>query len=262
MLPLVVSAALLFVSAQAPAQGAVPATYDVSTVKPAAPNNGSMSLNWDDAQLKAENITLDWMLTNVLHARRDQISGIPSWATEKHYDIQAKLTDTDKATLAKLTPDQHRALLLALMVERFGLKYHEDSKVLPTYDLVPWKNGLKLQPAADPGDKTKEANGVCDGCTMWGEHEVKAHDITVSDFAEMLAGQLERGIHDGTGYTAKIDVKLKWAPDLGSKPASDDDASLPPLPQALEQGMGLHLVSTRAPVKLYIIDHLDEPSGN
>lgn len=161
-----------------------------------------------------------------------------------------------------MNTDQHRALLLALLVERFGLKYHVETKELPAYDLVPGKNGLRLMPAATTGDKTKQVDGMCSGCSYCGSNELKGHDIDLPTFAEILAGQLGRNVHDGTGYTARIDVDFKWAPDLDSKPASDEDAGLPLLPQALEKQMGLHLVSTRAPARLYVVDRLDEPSAN
>lgn len=245
-----------------PAQTSTPATYDVSTVKPSPPGKDGMMLNWGHGELKAENVTLAWIMTSAFHARLDQISGEPAWAKDQHFDITAKLTDTDPAVVDKLTPDQHRALLLALLVERFGLKYHTETKQLPTYDLIPAKTGLKLTPAGTSGDKSKQVNGVCDGCTYWGNNEVKAHDIDMPSFAEMLAGQLERSVHDGTGYTGKIDVMLKWAPDLGTRPASEDDAALPPLPGALEKGMGLHLVSTKGPVTLYVVDQLNQPTDN
>jgi uncharacterized protein (TIGR03435 family) len=255
-------AGMLVMAATAHAQINMPATYDVSTVKPAAPGNRDMRVNWADAELKADNVTLEWMMGNVFHARTDQISGVPSWAKNKHFDIRAKLTDTSQATLEKMTTDQHRALMLTLLVERFGLKYHVETKELPTYDLVPAKNGLRLTPATNPGDKTKQVNGMCDGCSYRDNNGVQGHDISVPVFAELLAGQLGRNVHDGTGYTARIDVNLKWAPDLDSTLASDEDGSLLPLPQALEKQMGLHLVSTRSPVTLYVIDHLDEPSPN
>jgi uncharacterized protein (TIGR03435 family) len=251
----------LGVSPLALTQTPPPATYDVSTVKPSASKDDAMMLNWAKDHLKADNVTLAWMLTSAFHARRDQISGEPAWAKDQHFDIVAKLTDTDPAIVDKLTTDQHRALLLALLVERFGLKYHTETKQLPTYNLVPAKNGLKLTSAASPGDKAKRVNGQCDGCTWWGNNEVRAHDIDLPTFAEMLAGQLERNVHDDTGYTGKIDVALKWAPDLGTQPPSDADA-LPPLPQALEKQMGLHLVATKGPVTVYIVDRLNPPSDN
>lgn len=244
------------------AQGTVPATFDVSTVKPSAAGDGSMGVNWGNGALKAENVTLGWILPGALRARPDQLSGLPTWAKDKHFDITAKLTDTDKATLDKITPEQSRALMLALLVERFGLKYHLETKELPVYDLVPAKDGLKLTPAVNSGDKTKQVDGMCDGCSYGSDNEVKGHDIDMTAFVEVLAGQLRRDVHDKTGYTGKIDYKLKWAPALGDKPPSDEDAALPPLPQLLEKQMGLRLVPTRGPSRLYVIDHLEEPSAN
>lgn len=56
-------------------------------------------LNWGNSELKAENVTLEWMMTNAFHARMDQISGEPTWVKDKHFDITAKLTESDNATL-------------------------------------------------------------------------------------------------------------------------------------------------------------------
>ncbi len=258
----VLSAGLLSAVLGVHAQNATPLTYDVSTVKPAAPNNGSMMLNYGNAELKAENITLAWILQSAFHARKDQISATPDWAREQHFDISAKLVATDAATTDKLSQEQQRALLLALLVERFGLKYHVETKDMATYDLLPSKKGLKLTPAAYPGDKTKQVNSTCSGCSMWDTAAVSGHDKSVPVFADMLANTLERTVNDRTGYTGTIDFKLKWAPDLGTKSASDEDASLPPLSQALEEQLGLHLQPSRGPVKVYVVDHLDKPSDN
>ena len=244
------------------AQNTAPVTYDVSTVKPSAPGDSNMMLNWGHAELKARNITLTWIMTTAFHARKDQINGEPAWAEEQHFDINAKLIDTDADTVEKMSNDQHRALLLALLVERFGLKYHVQIKDQPVYDLEPSKRGLKLTPAADSGDKTKQVYGLCSGCASWGNHAVTGHDLELAAFAELLAGQVGRSINDRTGFTGKIDVKLKWAPDLDAKPASEEEAALPPLAQALEEQLGIHLATGRGPVKMYVIDHLDKPSEN
>ena len=244
------------------AQDGVPTTYDVSTVKLASTEETGMMLNFGDAKLEAKNVTLAWILQSAFGARKDQISGTPDWAKEKHYDIDAKLVDTDAAVLSKLSPEQRRALLLALMVERFGLKYHEETKNMATYDLLPSPKGLKLTAARDSGDASKQVNGECSGCSYWGNNEVKAHDVSLSHVADLIAAQVERTVNDRTGYTGKVDVMLKWAPDLGTKPASDEDALVPPLPQALEEQLGLHLQPSRGPVKTYIVDHLDKPSDN
>lgn len=249
-------------AAVAHAQVSASATYDVSTVKPSMKTDDSMMLDWRRAQLKADNVTLVWMMTAAFNIRRDQLSGQPEWAKEQRYDITAKLLDADPAAVDKMSEDQHRALLLALLVERFGLKYHAETKEMATYDLLPSKKGLKLTLAADSGDKTKRVFDMCSGCFRWGNQAITAHDMPFATFSGLLASQLERTVNDRTGYTGKIDVKLKWAPDLGAKPATDDDAGLPPLPQVLEEQMGLHLTPSRSPVEIYVIDHLDKPSDN
>lgn len=258
----VLAAAGITTSATAYAQNALSATYDVSTIKPSVKVGDGMMLDWRNAQLKADNVTLMWMLTAAFDIRRDQLSGQPDWAKEQRYDINAKLLDADPATVDKMSEDQHRALLLALLVERFGLKYHAETKEMATYDLLPSKKGLKLTPAADSGDKTKRVYDMCSGCFRWGNNVVTGHDMPMPTFSRLLASQLERTVNDRTGYEGKIDVNLRWAPELGTKPASDEDASLPPLPQALEEQLGLHLAPSRGPVKVYVVDHLDKPSDN
>lgn len=245
-----------------PAQSSIATSYDVSTVKPAAAGQQGMSINWRGNALEAKNVTVQWLLTNAFHARMDQISGFPDWAKSKHFDIEAKLTDVDPAAADKLTADQHRALLRALLAERFGLKFHVEEKQMPIYDLVPGKSGLKLTAALNPGDKGKEWHEMCSGCTNWGENNAKAHDIDMSLFAEMLAAQLGKSVRDETGYSGKIDVDIKWAPDVSTHAPTDEEAALPPLPQALEKELGLRLVATRGPVKMYVVDGLVEPSGN
>ena len=54
-----VTAAIGTLSVTAPAhtQISAPTTYDVSTVKPAAPGKAGMMLDWDHPELKAENAT-------------------------------------------------------------------------------------------------------------------------------------------------------------------------------------------------------------
>ena len=152
------------------AQTAAPATYDVSTIKPAPQGKTSMMLDWSHAQLKADNTLVELLMTVAFHARKDQIIGEPGWVRDQRFDISAKLLGMDAATVDKMTGDQHRALLLALLVERFGLKYHVEARELPTYQLVPAKKGLKLTTAADSGDTTKRVYGMCSGCASWGNH--------------------------------------------------------------------------------------------
>lgn len=255
-------AATVYLGPALHAQSKPPTMYDVSTVKPSTKTDNGWSVNWNHGQLKADNITLTWVLTAAFDIREDQLTGLASWAKEQHYDINAKLLDADPAIVEKMSPEQDQVLLLALLVERFGLKYHVETKEMATYDLLPAKAGLKLTPAAYSGDKSKQVYDTCSGCFSWGDTYMTAHDVPFTSLTKVLANQLKRTVNNRIGYSGKIDVKLKWAPELGTGTMSDEDAGLPPLPRALEDQLGLHLQPSHGPVKLYVIDHLNKPSDN
>ena len=71
--------------------------------------------------------------------RDDQISG-PSWLDSESYDIVAKVpTGTTK--------EQVNAMLRNLLVERFNLTFHHETKDLSVYELIAGKNGSKLKEA-------------------------------------------------------------------------------------------------------------------
>ncbi len=85
----------------------------------------------------------------------DRIFGAPSWTKSNRYDIEAKVAPEDAPKLDKLKTDDRRAMLLPLLVERFNLKYHHETRELPTFALVVAKGGPKLtisqtEPPADP----------------------------------------------------------------------------------------------------------------
>lgn len=254
---LVTFSALPTLNAQTPKN--FPTAYDVSTVKPSQSSAHNMSLNWGNDHISAENVTLDWLLTNALHCRMDQLAGLPDWVKTQHFDITAKLTDVDPKTLKDMPPEQYRILMQSLLADRFGLKYHVESREMAIYDLEPVKTGIRIAPRKD-GDG-KDLDGVCSGCIMSGDNSLKAHDIDVANFVDYLSAEVARDVRDHTGLTGKIDVNLKWAPDVGT-PASDDAAALPPMPAALEKELGLRLVSDKGPVKIFVIDRLEKPSAN
>jgi uncharacterized protein (TIGR03435 family) len=75
---------------------------------------------------------------------------------------------------------------------------------------------------------------------------------------------------DQTGLTGKYDFVLAWTPDEtqfrsfgGAPPPPPADKEAPPdLFTAIQQQLGLKLESTRAPVDVLVIDHVEKPSEN
>ena len=93
----------------------------------------------------------------------------------------------------------------------------------------------------------------------------------MTEFASDLQGTLrDRPVVDQTGLGSKrYDFVLKWTPfapatnGATSVPSAADNADASPdIFAAIQQQLGLKLVSTKAPVDVIVIDHVEKPSEN
>jgi uncharacterized protein (TIGR03435 family) len=79
-----------------------------------------------------------------------------------------------------------------------------------------------------------------------------------------------RPVVDQTGLTGKFDFRLRWTADEtqfsavgGYKPPATEYPDAPPeLFTAIQEQLGLKLVSAKNPVDVLVIDHIEEPSAN
>jgi uncharacterized protein (TIGR03435 family) len=79
----------------------------------------------------------------------------PDWMSGERYDIHAKLPEG-------ATKDQVPEMLQSLLLDRFKLTFHRETKEDPVYGLIVGKNGLRLKevapdtpPSAGQGVKTR-----------------------------------------------------------------------------------------------------------
>jgi len=96
-----------------------------------------------------ENMSLRSIITMAYKLRDYQLTG-PDWLRNEHFDIVAK---------AKFgTPDEAlMPMLQTLLVERFKLTTHPETKELPVYKLVAMKGKFRLEPVdAAGGGSTKQ----------------------------------------------------------------------------------------------------------
>ena len=191
----------------------------------------------------------------------DLILGLPGWTKSERYDIEAKLDNDDVPKWKALSVHQKTLALQPLLVARFNLQFHHETRERPTYSLVVAKNGPKLHKHVEinpSGTGSADGTGDREKSTVTpGKIVLKGSSPSV--LANLLSSQgLGHTVIDKTGLTDTYDITLRWSPDdVGSS-----DASLPSLFTALQEQLGLRLEYNKNPIDVIVIDHIERPSAN
>jgi uncharacterized protein (TIGR03435 family) len=253
--------------------GLLATKFEVASIKPAEPANGAIFLRTFRGRFLATDIPLDVLIDNVYHLNPVQLEGLPSWAKSRRYNIQAVMPPE----AAHLPPRQNSQLQLrmlqSLLADRFDLKVHWATKILPVYDLVLAKGGpkMKLWSDADP-HKPGACRFEAASYTAWGNSS--------SQIAWNLIQFAGRKVIDKTGLTGQYDFDLTWTPwqsrasgmggnsgfdgHQGAGGATAPAAVSPGLSifAAIQQQLGLKLKPARGPVKALVVDHVELPTPN
>ena len=135
----------LAVNALVAQPAASPLAFEVATIKPSAPvdpaalraGTAHIDTKIDASRVDVGTMSLFRLICIAYRLKPYQVSG-PDWLKTANYDIQAKIPD---GVLADKVPEMFQTLL----VERFGLTAHRDSKDQPVYALVVAKGGVKMK---------------------------------------------------------------------------------------------------------------------
>jgi uncharacterized protein (TIGR03435 family) len=248
---------------------APPPPFEVATIKASKPDVDESMLMFTADGVNITGIPLAMIIREAFSTEDDHIIGEPSWVKSNHFDIEAKVAPEDAPKLKGMSFTQRKAMLLELLVDRFGLKYHRETRDLPVYDLVIAKGGVKMQLAKeqDPG-KARHMMMVDAG-------KLESTAMKVENLRHSLSQQLGRTVVDKTGLTGNYDFTLTWTPDQptpgmeaqgDAPPAPNSDAAPstpgPSLFTALEEQLGLKLESARGLEDVIVIDHIEQPSAN
>jgi len=171
----------------------------------------------------------------------------PDWIArgDERFHVEAKAEDPSKATEQQLLE-----MLQGLLVERFQMKFHRESKEEPGFALTIAKNGPKLQ-------ESKQARGDFNfgpnGKPARGQPGViVGRGLRIQALVDILSGFGGRGPGvDKTGLTGLYDFRLNWDEDAG-----------PTIDVALREQLGLRMESQKVPVSYFIIDSAQRPSAN
>jgi uncharacterized protein (TIGR03435 family) len=209
---------------------------------------------------------------SLYNSNDDLITGLPAWAKNERFDIQAKVSEEDGARIKGLTREQRGQMLLALLEDRFKLKARVEQREIPIYALIVAKGGAKVAESR-PGESY--AHGLLGpdgtprgaGSTDYSRGHFRAQAAPLDSLASILTQQLDRPVLNRTGLTGNYDYTLDWTPDLPSGP---DGAADPPPPAnapptlftAIQEQLGLRLEASRGVVPAVVIEHIEEPSAN
>lgn len=233
--------------------------FEVATVKPvdADVKAGRMFRMDGTHRWVATNFTLQALIALGYDMNPRTISGGPGWMDEQKFTIEA-------VAPGDVAPNrvEQMQMLRALLVERFGLRFHRQDKEMPIYALTVAKGGPKLKAAAKPDDQPKIV-----GIVYPDRIEVPARSVTMDDFVAMLQrATLDKPTVNRTGLKGKYDFDLKFAQDDsqygGQVGAAPQDSQSPPLFAAVQEQLGLKLVATRGMVSAMVVDEAEKPSAN
>ena len=284
-----VSAVLLVVMACAVlGQSDTSPRFEVASVKPVTTTDPRLIgiSPRPGGRLHAENAPLRLLMQNAYGVQTYQISGGPGWVQSDGYDIEAKGD-------ANASRAQVFLMLRSLLVDRFQLKIHHETKELPVYTLTVAKNGPKLPqpkegscitidtsaplpPPPAPGQAPTIPCGSPMVMMRPSGLQMQGGKVPMAEFIRVLSMLMGRPILDKTGYTQAFDVGLEFTPDEttaglprgggpgdAGNPAPAADPSAPPsIFAAIQEQLGLKLESTKGPVDVLVIDRVERPTGN
>jgi len=230
--------------------------FEVGSIRPAKPgsNQGAVIKPLPGGQTYvAASVPVKVMIRLMYHLNNSQISGGPGWLDTDLYDVDAKADGPH-------TIDELHIMFQNLLLDRFKLKFHKETRSLPAYELVVDKSGSKITENHSPEnfDIPIQPKGF---------GNVQATHSSMSYFSWFLSQVLNKPVIDQTGLTKFYDFKLEWTPELRDGFVPRDGAGPPPtngpdIFTAVREQLGLKLDSHKGPVEVMIIDHVEKPSEN
>lgn len=190
----------------------------------------------------------------------EKIKGLPAWALQEHYDLDARIDPALETEWAD--PEKQRALLpilLAnLLTERCKLAVHREHQTMSGYSLVIGKNGSKLT-ESKPGVEHPDARPLPWGGKIAFETRDKRfylhfYDVSAGYLAIVFEQWVGATVTDKTGLKGRYDFEINA--DLGDQ----DELAAHAAQQAAQ--LGLKLTLEKNDVEILVIDHMERPSEN
>ena len=242
--------------AMVPHVGAQEPKFEVASVKPISKatvdtqGHGGWRFSADTTYVNAEYlstiIAMSYEVNLAVALSKIDFSKIPRALFDEQFEI-----------IGKGDPKGDRlAMMRTLLAERFGLRVHRETRIVPMFELVQAKKGSKLRPTA---------TGCIERARVRIEQRAQGIEIprllpectnhhyagTIDTFILLnLAARVRIPVVNHTGLQGNFEWKFGGVIPLES------------LSDALEDQLGLKLQRTKGPYEVIVIDALREPTPN
>jgi uncharacterized protein (TIGR03435 family) len=217
------------------AQQALPPVFEVASVKVAEPFTPGIGRGPgvmrgcgkpDPAMVHCNGVTLKTLVMRAYDVKTYQVQG-PDWIGTESYDVMAKVPEGVPA-------DKVPAMLQALLAERFGVKLHKETRILPAYELGVAKGGPKLkeidtaklpgmpEPGAGPsppegrrGPPSVSSMPAGAMMIMFNSNGARTFrgNMTMAQLTNYFTNSLDRPVFDNTGLKGTYEIELSYLAD-------------------------------------------------
>ena len=264
-----------------------PMEFDVAEVKLSQPDAQPRIRLMPGGRIDADGVTMRILMSVAWDLNLDEmVANAPKWFDDTKFSIIAKTSTAVSGTGTNMSVDidDLKAMVRALITERFKLKTHFEDRPVTAYTLIADKPKLtKADPANRTGWKEGPAPDSKDQRTAILGRMITAKNMTMTQFAEdlqrMANGYIRVPVEDKTGLDGAYDFTLVFTPigilnagqgrggDPGGTAGGAGGAGLPQaadpsgalsLFDAVNRQLGLKLDMRKRPMPVLVIDHIEE----
>jgi uncharacterized protein (TIGR03435 family) len=265
-------------------------TFEVASVKKSPPPGaGGTFISFGTRKgnsWSATNATLRMLLRSAYgtqYQMAGQIIGGPTWIDTDRFDIVATLEGNPPQ-------DDVRAMVRALLADRFKLVTRQETRELPAYALVVARSDARLGPrmrsagvdcvaiqearrrGEAPPPEPRKPGGPPPQCTTMSVFgpvsRIMSGGMTTAQLVSSLSQYAGRPVIDRTGLSGHFVVELEFAAEPGVAsplgapppgPATTAPIDTPSVFTAVQEQLGLKLDARREPIDVLVIDKAEQP---
>lgn len=271
ILPLILWAAVFGFAQPSTGPSYTFAVVSVKAVQPTDPRGGGIGF-YPGGRFESRKFPLLFVIAMAYNVpfQSTRLTGGPEWLRTQLFDIEAT---PDKDALPPTLPTAERrqrlrAMLRALLADRFRLVVRTESKEMPVYAEVVAKGGLKLAKSTiaekDCGD-----DSTCHSFAGGRGRGMRSKAADLTDLALYVSNWTDRPVIDRTGVKGLFQIDTKPWVSLDSKPPApgqkaEDGTELADLSTVFTvfTEMGLKLENRKAVIETYSIEKASPPTAN